>query len=223
MIMFLVPVFAKMYKDIDPEHPPELPAMTQLLVGMSDGARAHWYVVPLVFILPIVAFRTWSRSAVGRPQWDRIKLRIPMKIGPIVQKIALARFARTMSSLISSGVPMMQAVQITGDSSGSTVIEDAMDDVIHSIESGRSFSEPLRRHAIFPSMVEQMAAIGEETGRMDEMLEKVAEFYVDEVDAAVKSLTAIIEPIMMIFVGAIVGFVIIALYMPMFGLFDKIK
>ena len=118
---------------------------------------------------------------------------------------------------------MMQAVKVTGDTSGNSVIEDAMDDIIHSIEEGRTFSEPLRRHAIFPSMVVQMAAIGEETGQMDAMLEKVAEFYEDEVDAAIKSLTSIVEPIMMIFVGGIVGFIIIALYMPMFALFDKIK
>jgi type IV pilus assembly protein PilC len=220
MILWLVPVFQNMYKDIDGA---ELPKITQFLVGLSEKGRKHFYLIPVVFATPVFAFRFWVGRESGRRQWDRIKLRLPMKVGPIVQKIALARFARTLSSLIASGVPMMQAVQITGDSSGNSVIEDAMDDIIRSIEEGRSFSEPLRRHAIFPTMIEQMAAIGEETGKMDAMLEKVAEFYEDEVDASVKSLTSVIEPIMMIFVGGIVGFVIISLYMPMFGLFDKIK
>jgi type IV pilus assembly protein PilC len=179
-------------------------------------------ITAIVLVGPIIAFRAFVRTETGRSIWHRTQLRLPMKIGSIVQKLALARFSRTLSSLIASGVPMMQAVQVTGDSSGNVVIEEAMDDIIRSIEEGRSFSEPLKRHAIFPSMVVQMAAIGEETGKMDAMLEKVAEFYEDEVDAMIKALTSIIEPIMMIFVGGIVGFIVIALYMPMFQLFDKI-
>lgn len=219
MILFLVPVFAGMYKDLGSD----LPGITQFLVNLSERGKQQWYLIPFVCAAPWVAFKTWSGTEIGRRQWDRIKLRIPMKIGPIVQKVALARFSRTLSSLIASGVPMMQAVQVTGDSSGNSVIEDAMDDIIRSIEEGRTFSEPLKRHPIFPSMVVQMVAIGEETGKMDAMLEKVAEFYEDEVDAAVKALTSIIEPLMMILVGAVVGFIIIALYMPMFQLFDKIR
>ena len=219
MILFLVPIFAKMYADLNSK----LPAITQILVDLSALGKAKPWVLPLPFVIPFFAFRFWTGREMGRRQWDRIKLRLPMRIGAIVQKVALARFARTMSSLIASGVPMMQAVQVTGNTSGNSVVEDAMDDIIRSIEEGRSFSEPLRRHAIFPTMVIQMTAIGEETGQMDAMLEKVAEFYEDEVDAAIKSLTSIVEPIMMIFVGAIVGFIIIALYMPMFALFDKIK
>jgi len=219
MILFLVPIFTKMYDDLGSE----LPSITQFLVTLSENGKSKPYLIPLVLVTPVVAFRTWSGRESGRRQWDRIKLRLPMRIGAIVQKVALARFARTLSSLISAGVPMMQAVRVTGDSSGNSVIEDAMDDILKSIEEGRTFSEPLKNHPIFPSMVIQMAAIGEETGQMDSMLEKVAEFYEDEVDAAIKSLTSIVEPIMMIFVGGIVGFIIIALYMPMFALFDKIK
>lgn len=219
MILFLVPVFSKMYEDLDSE----LPGITQFLVDLSNTGKSQPYLIPIPIVTPIFLFKFWTGRESGRRQWDRIKLRLPMKIGPIVQKVALARFSRTLSSLIASGVPMMQAVQVTGDTSGSSVIEDAMDDIIKSIEEGRTFSEPLRRHPIFPSMVIQMAAIGEETGQMDSMLEKVAEFYEDEVDAAIKSLTSIVEPIMMIFIGGIVGFIIIALYMPMFALFDKIK
>lgn len=219
MIVFLVPVFEKMYQDLNSE----LPAITQVLVNLSEIGRTKPYLIVIALAIPPAAFRFWVSRDSGRRQWDRMKLRLPMKIGMIAQKVALARFSRTLSSLIASGVPMMQAVKVTGDTSGNSVIEDAMHDILRSIEEGRSFSEPLRRHAIFPSMVVQMAAIGEETGQMDAMLEKVAEFYEDEVDTAIKSLTAIVEPIMMIFVGAIVGFIIIALYMPMFALFDKIK
>ena len=219
MILFLVPIFTKMYADLDSE----LPKITQFLVDLSKNGKEKPYLIPLVIMTPVFLFRTWTGRESGRRQWDRIKLRLPMKIGPIVQKVALARFARTLSSLITAGVPMMQAVKVTGESSGNSVIEDAMDDILKSIEEGRAFSEPLRRHAIFPSMVVQMSAIGEETGKMDAMLEKVAEFYEDEVDAAIKALTSIVEPIMMIFVGGLVGFIIIALYMPMFALFDKIK
>jgi type IV pilus assembly protein PilC len=218
MILFLVPIFTKMYSDLGSE----LPSITQFLVNLSNTGKKQPYLIPIPIVTPIFAFRFWTGRESGRRQWDRIKLRLPMKVGPIVQKVALARFSRTLSSLIASGVPMMQAVQVTGDTSGNSVIEDAMDDILKSIEEGRTFSDPLRRHPIFPSMVIQMAAIGEETGQMDSMLEKVAEFYEDEVDAAIKSLTSIVEPIMMIVVGGVVGFIIIALYMPMFALFDKI-
>lgn len=219
MILFLVPIFAKMYEDLDSK----LPAITQILVDMSAQGKSKPWLIPIVLAVPIVSFRSWVKQPWGRRQWDRIKLRLPMKIGMIVQKVCLARFARTMSSLIASGVPMMQAVRVTGDSAGNTVIEEAMDDILKSIEGGRTFSDPLSKHPIFPSMVIQMSAIGEETGKLDAMLEKVAEFYEDEVDAAIKALTSIVEPIMMIFVGGIVGFIVIALYMPMFQLFDKIK
>ena len=218
MILFLVPVFAGMYSDLGSK----LPAITQMLVTASSLGHHYWFLIPFLLAGPPFAFKTWARTESGRRMWDRIKLRIPMKIGTICQKLALARFARTMSSLIASGVPMMQAIQVTGESSGNSVIEDAMEDILKSIEEGRTFSEPLRNHSIFPPMIIQMAAIGEETGKVDAMLEKVAEFYEDEVDAMVKALTSIIEPIMMIFVGGIVGFIVIALYMPMFGLMDKI-
>jgi type IV pilus assembly protein PilC len=219
MILFLVPIFAKMYAELDSG----LPAITQLLVNLSNHMRAQWYLVPIVLGTPVFAFKTWKGSKEGRRQWDRVRLKLPMKVGGIIQKLALARFSRILSSLIASGVPMMQAVQITGETSGNSVIEEAMDDIIAAIEQGRSFSEPLARHPIFPPMVVQMANIGEETGKMDAMLEKVAEYYEDEVDAAVKALTSIIEPILMVFVGMIVGFIVLALYMPMFSLFDKIK
>ena len=139
----------------------ELPSITQFLVDLSENGKSKPYLIPIPILTPIFAFKFWTSRETGRRQWDRIKLRLPMKIGPIVQKVALARFSRTMSSLIASGVPMMQAVKVTGDTSGNSVIEDAMDDIIRSIEEGRTFSEPLKRHPIFPSMVIQMAAIGE--------------------------------------------------------------
>lgn len=220
MIVWLVPIFAAMYRDIANA---KLPAMTQFLMDLSSMFRNRPYVPAVAVLGPVFGFRYWKRTPGGGRQWDRIVLRIPMKIGMIAQKVALARFARTFSSLVASGVPMMSAIEVTGESAGNTVIEEAMVDVLKSIEEGRSFSEPLRRHPIFPPMVVQMAAIGEETGKLDAMMEKVAEFYEDEVDAMIKSLTAILEPIMMIFVGGIVGFIVLSLYMPMFGIFDKIR
>ena len=219
MIRFLVPIFANMFKELNSD----LPAITQILVDLSKRMETQFWLVPIVILTPVVTFRFWKNTETGRGQWDRIKLKMPMKIGPIVQKLALARFSRTLSSLIASGVPLIQAVKVTGESSGNIVIEEAMEDVIKGIEEGRSFSEPLREHAIFPSMIVQMTTIGEETGKLDAMLEKVAEFYEDEVDAAIKSLTSVVEPLMMVAVGGVVGFIIIALYMPMFQLFDKIK
>ncbi len=220
VITILVPMFEKMYTDLGST----LPAITQSLVDLSQLARSVWGLIVLAGIVGAgFMVRQWIRSESGRRVWDRTKLRIPMRIGTITQKLALARFSRTLSALIASGVPMMQAIQVTAESSGSSVIEDAMIDVVRSIEEGRTFSEPLRRHPIFPPMVIQMATIGEETGKIDEMLDKVADFYEDEVDAMIKSITSIVEPIMMIGVGSIIGFIVIALYLPMFKLFNAVK
>ena len=159
----------------------------------------------------------------GRPQWDRIRIRFPAKIGLTAQKIALARWSRTFSALYSAGVPIMQAIEVTGQTAGNALIEDAMDSVIESVKAGGSIAAPLRDATIFPSMVAQMIAVGEETGNLDIMLTKVADFYEDEVAAAIKALTSILEPIMIVLVGGIVGFIVIAMYMPMFKVYDSIK
>ena len=161
---------------------------------------------------------------VGPEQWDRFKLRVPLKIGDIVQKVALARFSRTFSALVSAGVPMLEAIEITGRTSGNRVVEKAMDDVRESVKARRHDPSPMRAAPeAFPVMVTQMIGVGEETGALDAMMTKIADFYEDQVAAAVKALTSILEPVMIIVVGGIVGFIVISMYMPMFKVYDKIK
>ena len=150
-------------------------------------------------------------------------LKLPMKVGDIVQKIALARWSRTFSALITAGVPLLQALDIVGKTAGNVVVEQAMDEGHGERKSGGTIAGPLKESPVFPSMVGHMVGVGEETGALDAMLSKIADFYEDQVEAAVKSLTAIIEPIMIIVVGAIVGFIVIAMYMPMFSLYDQIE
>jgi type IV pilus assembly protein PilC len=219
LIAFIVPVFVNVFKDFGGE----LPLITKLTVQASHMVTHQWYVLVAVAIGGPIAFKRWRRSSWGRPQWDRLRLRIPFKIGDTVQKISLARWSRTFAALYSAGVPIMQAIEVTGQTGGNSVIEKAMDDVIDSVRSGGSIAGPLRDNPIFPAMVVQMLAVGEETGNLDHMLSKVADFYEDEVAAAVKALTSILEPVMIILVGGIVGFVVIAMYMPMFKVYDAIK
>jgi type IV pilus assembly protein PilC len=159
----------------------------------------------------------------GRKQWDRFLLRVPMKIGTIVQQVALARWARTLSSLVSAGVPLLLALDITGKTAGNVVVEDAMDGVITSVKQGGTIARPLGQASIFPRMVTQMVGVGEETGALDGMLGKIADFYEDQVEASVKSLTSILEPIMIIVIGGIVGFIVIAMYMPLFTIYNHIE
>ena len=157
-------------------------------------------------------------------QWDRLKLKFPMKIGGIVQKVALARFSRTFSGLIAAGVPMLEAIDITGKTSGNRVIEKAMEDVRESVKKGGTLTQPMTEvPEAFPVMVTQMIGVGEETGALETMMTKVADFYEEQVEAAVKALTSILEPIMIIVVGGIVGFIVIAMYLPMFKVYDQIK
>jgi type IV pilus assembly protein PilC len=219
LIAFIVPVFVGVFKDFGGE----LPLITRFTVGLSAVVTGQWYLLLGGTVGIVVAFKKWKKSSFGRPQWDRLRLRIPFKIGKTVQKIALARWSRTFSALYSAGVPIMQAIEVTGQTAGNTVVEDAMGAVIESVKSGGSIAAPLREAPIFPSMVAQMIAVGEETGNLDTMLSKVADFYEDEVAAAVKALTSILEPIMIVFVGAIVGFIVIAMYMPMFKVYDAIQ
>jgi type IV pilus assembly protein PilC len=219
LIAFIVPVFVGVFEDFGGE----LPLITRFTVGMSEVVTGQWYLILAGAIGAFVGFKKWRTSSWGRPQWDRLRLRIPFKIGATVQKIALARWSRTFAALYSAGVPIMQAIEVTGQTAGNAVLESAMDDVIESVRSGGSIADPLKEATIFPAMVAQMIAVGEETGNLDAMLSKVADFYEDEVAAAVKALTSILEPIMIIFVGAIVGFIVVAMYMPMFKVYDAIQ
>ncbi len=192
-------------------------------MSLSAAFTSFWYLMLAGAIGAFVGFKKWRTSEWGRPQWDRVRLRIPFKIGTTVQKIALARWSRTFSALYSAGVPIMQAIEVTGKTAGNAMVEKAMDDVIESVKSGGSIAAPLKTATIIPSMVAQMIAVGEETGNLDAMLSKVADFYEDEVAAAIKALTSILEPVMIVIVGGIVGFIVIAMYMPMFKVYDSIQ
>jgi type IV pilus assembly protein PilC len=220
LVVFLVPVFEKIFKDLGGE----LPAITKFTVFLSHLFTQRWYLIIGISWGIVFAFRRWKKSERGRMQWDRLKLKFPMKIGDIVQKIALARFSRTFSGLIAAGVPMLEAIDITGRTSGNRVIEKAMDEVRKSVEKGGSLSAPMVHvPEAFPVMVIQMISVGEETGALETMLSKVADFYEEQVETAVKALTSILEPIMIIVVGGIVGFIVIAMYLPMFKVYDQIK
>jgi type IV pilus assembly protein PilC len=220
LITFLVPVFEKVFKDFGGE----LPLITKVTVEMSHLVTRRGYLLVAAAAAVIYAFRRWKRSERGRVQWDRMKLKFPLKIGDIVQKIALARFSRTFSGLVAAGVPMLEAIEITGRTSGNRVIELAMDDVRESVKKGGSLAAPMRGvPEAFPMMVTQMVGVGEETGALETMLAKVADFYEEQVATAVKALTSILEPVMIIIVGGIVGFIVIAMYMPMFKVYDQIK
>lgn len=220
LVTFLVPVFEKIFNDFGGD----LPAITKFTVWLSHMFTQRWYVVILTAVGVVYGFRKWKASERGRVQWDTFKLKIPMKIGDIVQKVALARFSRTFSGLVAAGVPMLEAIEITGRTSGNKVVEHAMDDVQKSVKKGGSLAAPMRAvPEAFPLMVTQMIAVGEETGALEEMLSKIADFYEDQVAAALKALTSILEPIMIMFVGAIVGFIVIAMYLPMFQVYDQIR
>ena len=220
LVAFLVPVFEKIFKDFGGD----LPAITKFTVMLSHLLTGRWYLLIAFVFGTIFVFRKWKNSERGRVQWDRFKLKIPMKIGDIVQKVALARFSRTFSGLIAAGVPMLEAIDITGRTSGNRVIEIAMDDVRDSVMRGGTLSAPMRGvPEAFPVMVTQMIGVGEETGALETMLSKIADFYEDQVAAAMKALTSILEPVMIMLVGGIVGFIVIAMYLPMFKVYDQIK
>ena len=220
LVVFLVPVFEKIFKDFGGD----LPAITKFTVWLSHMMTGRWYVMLAVTFAVVWTFRRWKKSETGRMQWDRLKLKFPMKIGDIVQKVALARFSRTFSGLIAAGVPMLEAIDITGKTSGNKVIEKAMFEVRESVKKGGSLTAPMTQvPEAFPVMVTQMIGVGEETGALETMMTKVADFYEDQVAAAVKALTSILEPIMIVVVGAIVGFIVIAMYLPMFKVYDQIK
>jgi type IV pilus assembly protein PilC len=220
LVTFLVPVFIGVFKQFGGN----LPFMTKITVAMSKAVTGYWYALIFGTAAIVFSFLKWKKSPTGRPQWDRLRLHFPMKIGEIVQKIALARWSRTFSTLVSAGVPLLQAIDITGKTAGNAVVEQAMDEVVSSVRRGGTISEPLRHNkSVFPSMVGHMVGVGEETGELDTMLSKIAEFYEDQVAASVKALTSILEPVMIVIVGAMVGFIVISMYLPLFKVYDQIK
>jgi type IV pilus assembly protein PilC len=219
MLMFLVPVFVKIFAQLNGQ----LPTLTAYVVRASNVMRHDWFIILPSIPLSIWAFRRWKSTEKGRQVWDRFKLKLPMKIGDTVLKVTMARFSRTLSTLVAAGVDIIKALEITGQTAGNWVIEDALAGVRVKVHEGIPIAQPLVENDIFPPMVSQMVKIGEETGELEKMLAKIADFYEDEVDAAVQSLTSIVEPIMMIGVGIMVGIIIIAMYMPMFKMLTLVK
>ncbi|HEX6875762.1 MAG TPA: type II secretion system F family protein [Nocardioidaceae bacterium] len=218
MLMFIVPIFAKMFDDLGAK----LPAPTRVLVFLSDQMK---FVAPLLLVGTIVGFIIWKRirnSERVRGIVDPFKLKVPV-FGPLFQKVALSRFARNLGTMLHSGVPILQALDIVADTTGNIVLARATRDVQESVRRGESLTAPLSQHKVFPPMVVQMMAVGEDTGALDTMLHKISEFYDQQVEATTESLTALLEPLMIAFLGGIVGSMIVALYMPIFKIFDLVN
>ncbi len=219
LVAFLVPVFVGVFKQFGGE----LPALTQVSVTLSHLVVGYWWLMFLVTGVVIAAFVKWKKTTWGRRQWDHFRLRVPMKIGGIVQQIAVARWSRTLSSLTSAGVPLLLALEITGKTGGNVAVEEAMDGVIASVKRGGTIAAPLAQAPVFPTMVTHMVGVGEETGALDAMLNRVAEFYEEQVEASVKALTSILEPVMILVIGSIVGFIVISMYLPLFEVYNHIE
>ena len=228
MLMFLVPIFVEIFDQLGGD----LPILTQYVLYASNALRHPWFpgipIPGVVFIAGAVGggfyfFRRWKSTDSGRAKWDAIKLRLPVQIGSVVLKVSMARWSRTLSTLIASGVDIMRALEITAQTSGNWVVENETENLRIRVQEGASISQPLIDSEVFPPMVSQMVKIGEETGELEKMLSKVADFYEDEVDASIQALTSIVEPLMMLGVGAMVGVIIISMYMPMFKLLTLVK
>ena len=218
MLIFIVPIFQQMFEDLGGT----LPAPTRVLVFLSEQMK---WVAPLTLVLVVTSFVIWGRvknQERVRNVVDPLKLKAPV-FGPLFQKIALSRFSRNLGTMVKSGVPILQALDIVAETTGNVVIGRAVKDVQESVRTGESLAGPLEKHAVFPPMVVQMLAVGEDTGAIDTMLEKISEFYDQEVEATTESLTALLEPVMIGLLGGIIGSMIIALYMPMFKIFEQIN
>ncbi len=221
MVAFIVPVFAGVFEELGSDA--ELPKMTQFVMGISNVVTGQWYLLIGGTFLTVFGFMKWKKTAKGRGMWQRFLLRIPFKIGDIFQKVALARWSRTFSALMGAGVPLLQAIDITSQTAGNIVVEEAMSKVTDSVKAGGTIAQPLMDSPVFPSMVGHMVKVGEETGALTTMLTKIGDFYEDQVAAAVKALTSILEPVMIVLVGGIVGFIVISMYLPLFSVYDAIK
>jgi type IV pilus assembly protein PilC len=218
MLLFIVPQFKSIYEVLEGS----LPLPTLILLKVSDLVKSYFLLLLLAAGVAVYVVRRWKKTPGGKEKWDGMKLRVPV-FGPLFLKTALARFARTLAILTRSGVPILQSLDVVAEAVDNAVIANAVLDVQRAVKDGETLGRPLARHQVFPPMVTQMIAVGEETGSLDAMLDKVAGFYDDEVTAAVDSLTAMIEPIMIFFVGGAVGLAVIALYLPMFNIINLIK
>jgi len=219
MLMFLVPIFEDIFADLQGELPP----LTKVVVAASDVLKGYWFIIFPAIGGGIWGFRRWKKTAAGRQVWDRFKLRAPAGIGKVVLKVTMARFSRTLATLVAAGVDIIKALEISGQTAGNWVIEAALADVRAKVHQGVPIAQPLIENPVFPPLVAQMVKVGEETGELEKMLDKIADFYEDEVDASIQALTSIVEPLMMIGVGVVVGVIIIAMYMPMFKLLQLVE
>ena len=219
LLLFLVPVFTQVFEDLGGE----LPYLTQLVVAASDFMRNYWFIIFPAAGLGLYGFRRWIGTPNGRYRWDATKLKAPLGIGGVVLKVAIARLSRTLATLIEAGVDIIQALDIAGDTSGNKIIAEATASVRERIRQGERFRSAMSEEKAYPPMVAHMIGVGEETGEMGDMLGKVADFYEDEVDASIQSLTSVIEPVMMIAIGIVVGIIIIAMYLPMFEVLTLIQ
>jgi type IV pilus assembly protein PilC len=218
LLAYVTPTFEKMFKDFGGA----MPAPTQFLIDLSHGLRDNWYLfvgIPTAFI---IAFKLFVNHPKGHDLWDAFVLKMPL-FGPLVRKVAVARFTRTLSTMISSGVPILDALEIVAKSAGNRTVERGILYVRAKISEGKNMAAPLAETKVFPPMVVQMIGVGEATGAMDQMLGKIADFYDDEVDVAVAAITSMIEPIMMVFLGGVVGGFLIAMYLPIFSIAGNIK
>jgi len=214
----VVPIFATLFAGLGVA----LPLPTRIVIGMSNFIGSIFGFLVLVTIIgTIIALKVWYGTPTGRMAIDRVLLKLPV-LGLLLRKIAVARFTRTLGTLISSGVPILEGLDITGRTAGNAVIEKALMEVRKALEAGRNLSDPLRDSNVFPGMVTQMIGVGEQTGAMDAMLQKIADFYEDEVDAAVKDLLAAMEPLMIVFLGVVVGGIVISMYLPLFSLIGQL-
>ncbi len=218
LMTFVIPVFAEMFSSFGGT----LPAPTQLVMALSNMTKKYIiYAVPAV-IIAIKLFKRFYRTPKGRKLVDSLVLKAPV-MGPLIQKVAVAKFTRTLGTLVSSGVPIIDSLQITARTAGNKVVEEAVLTTINSVKEGESLADPLKRQAIFPSMVVQMIEVGESSGALDTMLEKIADFYEEEVDTAVEALTALMEPALMVFLGVTIGFIVVAMYLPIFKMAGAIE
>ncbi|MEX2405829.1 MAG: type II secretion system F family protein [Actinomycetota bacterium] len=218
MLLFIVPQFETIYASLDSK----LPLPTKILLGLSRIFTKFWWGCILASVGAAFLFRRYKKSDSGRARIDALKIRVPV-FGPLFHKVALARFSSTLSMLMRAGVPILQALEIVKDTVNNRVISDAVEDVKTSVREGESIAKPLGKHKVFPPMVVQMMAVGEETGAVDTMLDKVSEFYNSEVKATVEALTSLIEPLLIAIIGGAVGAAVVALYMPMFNIINVIE
>jgi type IV pilus assembly protein PilC len=219
MLLFLVPFFTKVFTTLGGK----LPTLTQWTVNASDFIKHDWWLIIIVGVTFTVSFKKWRKTEHGRRNWDSFKLKLPMQIGDVVLKITMARFSRTFSTLVAAGVDIIKSIEITAQTAGNWKVENALIEAKQRVHEGVPISQPLVENPVFPPMVSQMIKVGEETGELDKMLGKIADFYEEEVDASISTLTSIIEPLMMIGVGLMVGVIIIAMYLPMFKMLSLVK